>query len=53
MLHLLGLGRMDSRNAPAGGADGNIAVPNGNILDAGGRCLSAILPVSKRVITHF
>lgn len=40
MLRLLGLGRMGSRNAPVGGADGNIAVPNGNILDASGRCLS-------------
>ena len=53
MLHFLGLGRMDNRNAPAGSADGNIAVPNGNMLDASGRYLSAILPVSKKAITHF
>lgn len=51
--HLLGLSHMDSRNAPVGGADRNIAVPNGNIPDASGRCLSAILQVSKRAITHF
>lgn len=29
------------------------AVPNGNIRDVSGRCLSAISPVSKRAITHF
>lgn len=29
------------------------AVPNGNIRDVSGRCLSAISPVSKRTITHF
>ena len=28
------------------------AVPNGNILDVSGRCLSAISPVSKRTITQ-
>ena len=53
MLYLLGLGRMDSRNAPAGDADENIAVPNANILDASGRFLSAVLPLSMRAITHF
>ena len=53
MLYLLGLGRMDSRNAPAGDADENIAVPNANILDASERFLSAVLPLSMRAITHF
>lgn len=48
MLYLLGLGRMDSRNAPAGDADENIAVPNANILDASERFLSAVLPLSMR-----
>lgn len=35
-----------------GGADGDIAVPNGNNLDVSGRCLSAISPMSKRAIIH-